>query len=477
MRLTPSTVLTAWLAAIALLSFAGRDTASAQEQVPPPIVLGSPVDCAIPEVCWVQNYYDHDPGPGAEDYTCGRRAYDRHRGIDIRVANLEVMRKGIPVIASADGVVAGTRDGMPDTGIVDADPASVRGKECGNGVAIRHKDGWITQYCHLLEGSIAVAKGQEVRKGDRLALIGLSGLTEFPHVHLEVRNGSRSIDPFVGYEATGKCGTAGKPLFENAFLEKTPYVETGLLNAGFTDRPPKGKEVLQGEHVNETLPVDAPALIYWVELFGTQPGDRDRFTIRAPDGRVIVQQTRPAQEGHSARHLAYSGLRRPQNGWLGGEYQGTFELLRDEVGETKVAFQIERSIVIGTPQTATLAAATSPTATTAPPPAQPSRTEAGPQAAAPAQSAPPASPAPAPSDPRTDESATAEQETQVASAEDDSGFSAAHIAERAAELLPTEIPTLFKSTGGQKGPPPWQVAAGLLLVILGVASIAYITRR
>jgi len=51
--------------------FAG---AHAQQSVPPPILLGSPVECAVLELCWVQNYFEQDPGPGAEDYTWGRRA-------------------------------------------------------------------------------------------------------------------------------------------------------------------------------------------------------------------------------------------------------------------------------------------------------------------------------------------------------------------------------------------------------------------
>lgn len=460
--------------ALALGVAAGASQGLAQETAPPPIVLGSPVDCAIPEVCWVQNYYDHDPGPAAEDHTCGRRAYDRHRGIDVRVANLKVMAEGIPVVASADGVVAGIRDGMPDTGIIDADRASVRGRECGNGVAVRHEGGWITQYCHLRRGSISVAKGQPVAKGDQLGEIGLSGLTEFPHVHLEVRHGKRSIDPFVGVEATGKCGTVGTPLFETAFLEKTPYVETGLLNAGFTDQPPKGVEVLRGEHVNPTLAVDAPALIYWVELFGTQPGDRFQFTVFAPDGRPIVQNTFPPQESHSARSLKFSGLKRPPTGWQPGTYRGVFQLLRDEVGETKVAFELEKTVVVGNAQDAAAAAparqgaTTPPAAPTAPAPATP---EASPgPTATPAPTTAGAADMPGPT-PTARGTAPPSETTQ------DTGFSVAAIAERASRFIPGSFSNFFEAPAGNKGPPIWLVAVGLFAVIVGMAGVAYITRH
>ncbi len=476
------TLLPACIAILAALIVAAPLHSAGAQQVPPPIVLGPPVDCKIPEVCWVQNYFDHDPGPGSEDYTCGKLAYDRHRGTDIRVANLAVMGEGIPVIASADGVVAAIRDGMPDTGIVDATPESIRGRECGNGVSLRHADGWITQYCHLKSGSVEVVKGQQVKKGDKLALMGLSGMTEFPHVHLEVKHAKRSVDPFVGYEATGKCGTAAKPLFEAAFLEKSPYVETGLLNAGFTNKPPKGVEILRGEHVFERLPVDAPALVYWVELYGTQPGDRAQFTITGPDGSVLVQQTHDAQPGYSARRLAFSGRRRPANGWAEETYTGTFRLLRDQVGETKVAFELAKSIPVGSPARNT---ATTPPAST---PQGPSAAEPEPVQTAARETTEVQQAATTPTTPATegdDESPASVQRRDVADPpvaarplESTSDGQVAAIVERAAELLPVDrLPAMMRRRDDDKGPPPWIVAIGLLGVIFGMAGVAYITRR
>ncbi len=373
------------------------------------------------------------------------------------------MRRGVAVIAAVDGIVAGIRDGMEDTVILEADASSVRGRECGNGVVLRHPNGWTTQYCHMRKGSIGVAKGQEIKRGDRLGDIGLSGLTQFPHVHFEVRNGKNRVEPFVGYEATGKCGSVGKPLFDAAFVEKSPYVETGLLNAGFASRPPKGSEVLNGEHADTTLPVDAPALIYWVELFGTQPGDRDKFTILAPDGSVLVTQTRPALQDHSARHLAFTGRRQPTGGWAPGEYKGVFELLRQEVGETKVAYRLERMVQLGSPQSLAPAATTPPAADVrpSPPPAERESSTVSPTTT------------------QASETATvAESNPQVAAAatppapEGSRGF-----IQRAEDFLPVSVPGTLRRSAGQKGPQPWVIAAALLGVILSMAGVAYITRR
>src|ERR687895_2961045 len=63
--------------------------APASSEAPPPgprLVL--PVACRIGAGCEVQNYVDLDPGPGVRDYRCGRRGYDKHGGVDIRLPDL-----------------------------------------------------------------------------------------------------------------------------------------------------------------------------------------------------------------------------------------------------------------------------------------------------------------------------------------------------------------------------------------------------
>ncbi len=89
-----------------------------------------------------------------------------HKGIDF------ASRKGTPVSSVAGGVVqyAGNRGGY------------------GNVVEIDHGDGIVTRYGHL---SVIEAKvGQVVKKGDRIALVGSTGRSTGPHLHLEViKNG------------------------------------------------------------------------------------------------------------------------------------------------------------------------------------------------------------------------------------------------------------------------------------------------
>src|ERR1700712_3418613 len=95
-----------------------------------------PLACKIGQSCMIQQYVDDDPSPGAQDFHCGGRTYDKHDGIDFRLHSLAQQRAGVKVFASADGTVLNTRDGMVDISVAVTGAASVAGRECGNGVVI-----------------------------------------------------------------------------------------------------------------------------------------------------------------------------------------------------------------------------------------------------------------------------------------------------------------------------------------------------
>jgi hypothetical protein len=132
-----------------------------------PIEFQLPLDCEISTTCFVQNLVDHDPGPAAMDYMCGQLTYDGHGGTDFRVPDLRIARPVNVLAAAAAGRVSRTRDGVADVSVRQASGATVRDRECGNGLVIDHGRGWETQYCHLAKGSQSAKPGTWFRPSAR----------------------------------------------------------------------------------------------------------------------------------------------------------------------------------------------------------------------------------------------------------------------------------------------------------------------
>jgi hypothetical protein len=289
--------------------------------------LSVPLACDIGSTCVVQNYVDRDPGAGARDYRCGLLTYDGHQGTDIRVADPAAFRRGVAVIAAAPGRVRAVRDGMEDVSVRSAGKEAVAGREAGNSVVIVHGDGWETQYAHLRKGSVAVRAGESVERGQRLGLAGLSGHTEFPHLHFEVRHRGKTVDPFVGEEAGEACAPGPRPLWRKEDLEALAYVPTGLLDAGISAAPPLLADGAVDRERAGSLDAAAPAAVFWVQVYGARENDLEVVRLIAPDGRVLAQRRAPIP-GNRAQWLAYAGKRRSGAAWPAGTYRGEYTLLR-----------------------------------------------------------------------------------------------------------------------------------------------------
>ncbi len=305
-----------------------------------------PVDCQIGTVCTVQNYFDMDPGPEARDHTCGPLTYEGHKGIDIRVPTYVEMRQGVAVVAAAPGVVKGVRDSMPDISLRDrSDPNEVKGREAGNGVVVDHGNGWVTQYSHLKRSSIVVVKGQRVMTGDKLGLIGLSGRTEFPHVHFSIRHNGKAVDPYTGLEQGAGCGKSKRSLWSEAARQRLTYRAGGLLAAGFADTPPKLPELIKGGHRHSSLAVNSPALLFWAVAWGLRGGDREQMQIVAPDGRVMAKSEKRVPK-NKARWYRFIGRKLKARGWPPGIYNGTYRVVREENGVSETIIDVTRVIEV-----------------------------------------------------------------------------------------------------------------------------------
>jgi murein DD-endopeptidase MepM/ murein hydrolase activator NlpD len=115
---------------------------------------------------YISSYFGErmDPFNGEEAF---------HKGVDF------ASDAGADVLAVAAGIVtfAGPREGY------------------GNLVEVNHGNGYLTRYAH--NERVLVNIGEEVERGQALAIVGSTGHSTGPHVHFEVLRDGRQIDPMA----------------------------------------------------------------------------------------------------------------------------------------------------------------------------------------------------------------------------------------------------------------------------------------
>ena len=153
---------------------------------------------------------DHDPvdhgGLGMEcvnhdGYLNFPYCYDEHRGTDFALAGgFLAMDEGVGVLAAADGTVIRVVDGNYDRCRLDWFEVTCDGHPMeANEVVIQHPDGLMTIYKHLRKDSVVVEPGDEVACGALIGMVGSSGNSVMPHLHLELRMRGEVVDPYSGH--------------------------------------------------------------------------------------------------------------------------------------------------------------------------------------------------------------------------------------------------------------------------------------
>ncbi len=113
---------------------------------------------------WLSSYY----GMRKDPYS-GQRAM--HEGLDIAAYT------GTPIHATADGVVSRV-DYLPNFGKL---------------ITLDHGYGYQTHFAHL--SKILVKRGEQIKRGDRIALVGNTGRSTGSHLHYELRLNGVPINP------------------------------------------------------------------------------------------------------------------------------------------------------------------------------------------------------------------------------------------------------------------------------------------
>jgi murein DD-endopeptidase len=123
---------------------------------------------------------------------------------------------GTELLAVADGVVAATKDSIPENvpggRAVKIDLTTVG----GNFVGIDIGGGKYALYAHVQPGSLRVKVGDRVKRGQVIALLGNSGNSTEPHVHFQIADGpsflaAEGLPYAIDFEVLGNCGIGGNP--------------------------------------------------------------------------------------------------------------------------------------------------------------------------------------------------------------------------------------------------------------------------
>lgn len=169
-------------------------------------------------------------------YACSKPGYLGHQGTDIVVSSVE---QGVQALAAADGTVRWTADGRFDHCPSDTEhdcdeqekselsagrsKGATLGFNAGNYVMVEHTlddKRYLTLYAHLRKGSLKVAPGQKVVRGQHLGDVASSGNSQIPHLHFGVYKAEgamyRPVDPWKG-----ACNTSSEGLWASSIPYKT----------------------------------------------------------------------------------------------------------------------------------------------------------------------------------------------------------------------------------------------------------------
>jgi hypothetical protein len=134
---------------------------------------------------------------------------------------------GDEIYSVADGTVVGVQDGLPEQipGKLPED-ATIQ-MAGGNYVVVDIGNGRFAFYAHMQPGSLKVKKGDRIKTGDVIGLLGNTGNTDTPHLHFHVMDGPSPLlanglpYAFTAFTGQGRI-TGEQPLFTGGVSNVDP---------------------------------------------------------------------------------------------------------------------------------------------------------------------------------------------------------------------------------------------------------------
>jgi len=246
----------------------------------------------------ISGFIDHDPAYPNHllDYNGGTRTYDldngyNHKGTDIFTWPypwLSMDNSSVRIVAAKAGVITNKYDGYYD-------------RNCGfgsdnwNAVYIRHDDGSVAWYGHMKKFSLTPKNvGETVAAGEYLGVVGSSGNSTGPHLHLEVYDsGGNLIDPWQG--------PSNPSITSSWWSDQKPYYEPEVNKIATHSTWPVTPDC-PGQEIPNFKDVFAPGeTLYLVFYYHDQlVGDQSVYTVRTPENIIFAQWSHAITEPHYA---------------------------------------------------------------------------------------------------------------------------------------------------------------------------------
>ncbi len=229
---------------------------------------------------YINNFVDHNTGPGMSDYNCGNYTYDGHLGTDIVLWPFDHQQRENNqtwVVAAADGVIIAKNDGENDNNCNFNNPTA-------NYIKLEHSDGSRSWYWHMKKNSLTnKVPGQSVARGDYLGVVASSGSSTNPHLHFECYDANNNlIDPYVG-----SCNSLNTTSY---WTDARPYFDPAINAALTHTAPPQFPACPALEITNISTQFEPGDLVYFIGYFRDfQTGPSATFRIKRADGTLWQQ--------------------------------------------------------------------------------------------------------------------------------------------------------------------------------------------
>ena len=152
---------------------------------------------------------------------------------------------GARIYSATRGRVVGVQDGLPEQTPGALPTGQTVQTAGGNYLVVKIGNGRFAFYAHLQRDSMTVDKGDRVRKGQPLGLLGNTGNSDGPHLHFHIMDGPSPLQsnglPFVYSRFTGQ----GLVTDEAALVSgQVVPIDSKVLAGDFRHRMPLGNQVI-----------------------------------------------------------------------------------------------------------------------------------------------------------------------------------------------------------------------------------------